>query len=62
MTLRFLRGEDDEFSYGEVDGNEGLDEVEMREAEESWIEGESPGWVEEGEGAEKEGETGVQDF
>ncbi|KAK6580396.1 hypothetical protein PZA11_007418 [Diplocarpon coronariae] len=59
MTLRFLRGEDEDFEYGPVDASE-EDEVERREREEEWFEAESPGWVD--DGVAKEGETGVQDF
>jgi len=59
MTVRFLRGDDEDFDYGAVDGSDELDEVERREREESWFEGEEPEWVDE---AAKSGETGVQDF
>ncbi|KAI9046899.1 hypothetical protein LZ554_008977 [Drepanopeziza brunnea f. sp. 'monogermtubi'] len=57
MTVRFLKGEDGEFEYGVVDGAVGEeDEVERREREEEWFEGESSGEV------EGDGETGIQDF
>ncbi|KAL2062372.1 hypothetical protein VTL71DRAFT_6638 [Oculimacula yallundae] len=59
MTVRFLKGDDDDFDYAAVDGSDELDDVERREREESWFEGEEPEFVEE---AEKSGETGVQDF
>ncbi|OBT65392.1 hypothetical protein VE03_06012 [Pseudogymnoascus sp. 23342-1-I1] len=63
MTLRFLRGGDDEFEYGEVDGREEWDVIEREDAEEHWFEEEEPGWVEgSGEDREKRGETGIQDF
>ncbi len=61
MTLRFLRGEDEDFEYGDVDGSE-EDEVERREREEEWFEEESPGWVSGDEKKAMSGETGVQDF
>jgi hypothetical protein len=56
MTLRFLRGDDEEFSYGEVDESEEFDVVERRENEERWFDEEEPSKV------SGEGETGVQDF
>lgn len=58
MEMRFLKGEDEEFDYGKVDGSEELDEVERREEEERWFDEETPGWA--GEGGESE--TGIQDF
>lgn len=63
MTLRFLRGGDEDFEYGDVDGREEWDVIEREDAEEHWFEEEEPGWVEgsTGEG-EKRGETGIQDF
>ncbi|CZT48408.1 uncharacterized protein RSE6_09094 [Rhynchosporium secalis] len=59
MTLRFLKGDDEDFDYAPVDGSDELDDVERREREESWFEGEEPEWVDE---AGKSGETGIQDF
>ncbi|PBP16385.1 hypothetical protein BUE80_DR012911 [Diplocarpon rosae] len=59
MTVRFLRGDDEDFEYEMVDASE-EDEVERREREEAWFEAESPGWAD--DGVAKEGETGVQDF
>ncbi|KAH6705218.1 coiled-coil domain-containing protein-domain-containing protein [Leptodontidium sp. MPI-SDFR-AT-0119] len=59
MTVRFLKGDDEDFDYAAVDGSDELDDVERREREESWFEGEEPEWVAE---AGKSGETGVQDF
>ncbi len=68
---RFVRGEDGDFEYARVDGDDEYDVLEREEIEEAWFEAEDPGWVSEGEGespeggaAEKElhGETGVQDF
>ena len=64
MTLRFLRGGDEEFDYRDVDESEEFDEVEKREKEERWFDEETPEW--DGEGGEENvgtsGETGVQDF
>lgn len=70
MTLRFLRGGDEEFEYEEVDRSEEWDVLEGREEEEKWFEDEEPEWVggEEGDGEGKKevigtsGETGIQDF
>lgn len=63
MTVRFLRGGDEEFEYREVDESEAWDVLEMKEEEEKWFDEESPGWVDEVEGVETlAGETGIQDF
>lgn len=75
MSLRFLRGEDQDFDYENVDQSEEWDdELEGRDEEEKWFEDEEPEWIassgEEGENgsvkkAEKNrtgGETGIQDF
>lgn len=62
MTLRFLKGDDQEFEYKAVDESEEFDEIEKKEEEERWFEDEEPEWVAE-EGSEKMGgETGIQDF
>jgi hypothetical protein len=61
MTVRFLRGGDEEFDYRDVDESEEFDEVERRESEERWFDEEEPEW----DGGEKGGtggETGLQDF
>jgi len=63
MTVRFLRGGDEDFDYRDVDESEVFDEVERRESEERWFDEEEPEW--DGEGEEKggtSGETGIQDF
>jgi hypothetical protein len=61
MTIRFLRGGDDEFEYSGVDESEEFDELERRESEERWFDDEEPEW--DGDGNEGSGgETGVQDF
>lgn len=64
MTLRFLRGEDKDFDYKEVDESEEWDAIEHRENEERWFEEQTPEWVDEEEdGVERlGGETGIQDF
>ena len=62
MTLRFLRGGDQDFDYKEVDEGGEWDEIESKEAEERWFDDEEPEWVGE-EGVESVGgETGIQDF
>jgi hypothetical protein len=64
MTVRFLRGGDEDFDYQDVDESEEFDEVEKREKEEQWFDEEEPEW--DGDGGEGSGgtggETGVQDF
>ena len=61
MTIRFLRGADEDFEYGSVDENDEYDEVERREEADKWFDDELPSF--DGEGDEwKKGETGVQDF
>lgn len=62
ITLKFLRGEDQDFDYKPVDEDADLDEIESQEEEERWFDEEEPEWVEE-EGVETVGgETGIQDF
>jgi hypothetical protein len=60
MTMRFLNGEDRDFTYSEVDESEEWDVIETREAEDRWFEDEEPQWV--GKGDSPQGETGIQDF
>ncbi|KAL4925739.1 uncharacterized protein BDV17DRAFT_177884 [Aspergillus undulatus] len=66
MTMRFLRGEDGDFDYNTVDGDEGLDE--SADEMEKWFDDEEPEWVVDGQdegGDVRErlaGETGIQDF
>ena len=64
MELRFLRGEDREFAYEEVDHNNAFDDMTMleREKQEEWFDDEEPSLVEEGECKPIAGETGIQDF
>ena len=64
MTIKFLRGEDPDFDYREVDESEELDDMESKEEEERWFDDEEPEWFgEEESGVETVGgETGVQDF
>ncbi|KAL2868546.1 uncharacterized protein BJX67DRAFT_379925 [Aspergillus lucknowensis] len=68
MTMRFLRGEDEDFDYAAVDGNEEYDD--LSEVQEQYFDDEEPEWLVEGaEGGEGgdvrarlQGETGIQDF
>ena len=63
MTIKFLKGEDQDFDYKEVDENDEWDIIEGKEEEERWFEDEEPEWIEEEEGTETVGgETGIQDF
>lgn len=59
LRERFIHGGDEDFRYGDVDGDEELDGQARREAEEKWFEEEDEGWM---EGGERQGETGVQDY
>jgi hypothetical protein len=62
MTLKFLKGEDPDFDYKDVDESGEWDEIESKEEQERWFDEEEPEWVEE-EGVETVGgETGIQDF
>lgn len=45
LRERFVRGGDDDFDYGPVDRDEGLDELESRDREEEWFDGEEPEWA-----------------
>lgn len=63
MTLRFLRGDDGDFDYRDVDAGGEWDEIENRDVEERWFEDEEPEWVGEEDTEETVGgETGIQDF
>jgi hypothetical protein len=62
MTVRFLRGGDEDFDYRVVDESEEFDEVEKKEKQEMWFDEEEPEWDGEGEPEGTGGETGVQDF
>ncbi|KAL1845240.1 hypothetical protein VTK73DRAFT_822 [Phialemonium thermophilum] len=72
---RFVRGDDEDFPYEQVDQDEGLDVHERREEEEAWFDDEDPRWAGDdddddggggGVGTRTErmlqGETGIQDF
>lgn len=50
LRERFIRGGDDDFDYGPVDGDESLDELESRAREEEWFEAEEPEWASDGSG------------
>ncbi|KAF9894538.1 hypothetical protein FE257_006423 [Aspergillus nanangensis] len=65
MTLRFLRGEDDDFDYMTVDENDDYDD--LTEQQEQYFDEEEPEWVVDGVndgdvGSRLQGETGIQDF
>lgn len=63
MTLKFLRGEDGDFDYHDIDAGGEWDEIENRDVEERWFEDEEPEWLGEEETGEIiAGETGIQDF
>lgn len=48
LRERFVRGRDDDFDYGPVDADERLDELECRDREEEWFDGEEPEWASDG--------------
>ncbi|KAL9576782.1 MAG: hypothetical protein Q9212_006818 [Teloschistes hypoglaucus] len=63
VEMRFLRGEDVDFDYGVVDGDDGLDALEeSRDIEDKWFEEEEESFTRKGSNASLKGETGVQDF
>jgi len=63
MEMRFLRGDDDDFNYTEVDENEEWDDKasEERDRQEAYFKEEEPEWMLE-DGKAVQGQTGVQDF
>jgi hypothetical protein len=65
MTQRFLRGDDDDFEYKNVDGNVKYNHPEQeRDLQEAWFESMESDFDSDGEGKEKvlTGETGIQDY
>jgi hypothetical protein len=65
MTQRFLRGDDVDFNYKQVDGNDKYNDPEMeRDMEEAYFDSMESDYDTDGEGKEKvlTGETGIQDF
>lgn len=65
MTQRFLRGEDNDFEYGDVDGKEVYDGPEVeRDIQDRYFDEMESDWDTDGEGKEKvlQGETGIQDY
>jgi hypothetical protein len=65
MTQRFLRGEDEDFEYKDVDKNVKYDPLEQeRDLQEAWFESMESDFDSDGEGKEKvlTGETGIQDY
>lgn len=63
VETRFLNGQDADFPYEEVDGNEAFDDQRTmeRERQEEWFDDEEPS-PEDGPTATFKGQTGVQDF
>ncbi|KAL1296703.1 hypothetical protein AAFC00_000178 [Neodothiora populina] len=62
MEQRFLRGQDHDFDYGQVDGNDEYDdwEEETRRRQDDYFDQEAAEFV--GEEISRTGETGIQDF
>lgn len=48
LRARFVRGGDEDFDYARVDGDERYDELESRDREEEWFDGEEPEWASDG--------------
>lgn len=66
LQERFIQGEDEDFEYGAVDGNDEYDTAARRDEEEAWFDEEEPAWEpaedEKPASPSRHGETGVQDF
>ena len=63
MEMRFVRGDDADFDYGDVDEADEYDAPEEAwEVQQRWFEGEEESSATDVKGAELEGETGIQDF
>jgi hypothetical protein len=64
LTERFVNGADSDFDYSTVDVDEGLDVMEMQDAEDAWFEDEEPSWTSSPDTGTTlpQGETGVQDY
>lgn len=60
LTDRFIRGRDEDFEYGAVDGSDEYDDLARMEAQDVWFDDEEPTLVDDGQPLQ--GETGVQDF
>ncbi|KFA47512.1 hypothetical protein S40293_02168 [Stachybotrys chartarum IBT 40293] len=60
LSERFILGDDEDFDYTTVDGNEEYDMMERQDEEEKWYDEEEPGW--EAGASSRYSETGVQDF
>ncbi|EFR01435.1 hypothetical protein MGYG_04442 [Nannizzia gypsea CBS 118893] len=65
MEMRFVKGADDQFEYGDVDGCEEYDD--MSEEQERYFDEQEPEWIVDDAGGGRgelalTGETGVQDF
>lgn len=61
LRERFVNGEDEDFDYAAVDGNEAFDEMEQRDRDEEWFDEEDPEWADdsEEEDADDEGDGGA---
>ncbi|KAL8780717.1 MAG: hypothetical protein Q9213_006329 [Squamulea squamosa] len=63
VELRFLNGDDADFDYQLVDGNDQYDgPEEARDIQDQWFEEEEEGLTPEGSGSVLQGQTGIQDF
>ncbi|KAL1862756.1 hypothetical protein Daus18300_008400 [Diaporthe australafricana] len=60
LRERFVRGGDEDFDYAaRVDGDERYDELESRDREEEWFDGEEPEWA--SDGSDDDGGSGEED-
>lgn len=57
LRERFVRGGDEDFDYGKVDGDEDLDSLENMDREEAYFDEEEPEWADDSEEDEEEPEV-----
>lgn len=53
LRERFVRGGDEDFDYGRVDGDEDLDAMEDRDREEAYFDEMEPEWADDSDGLEE---------
>lgn len=61
LRERFVRGGDEEFDYGRVDGDESLDLMEDRDREEAYFDEVEPEWADDSDEGGEDEEGGVDD-
>ncbi|ROW07180.1 hypothetical protein VPNG_07340 [Cytospora leucostoma] len=60
LRERFVNGEDEDFDYTAVDGNEEFDEMEQRDRDEEWFDEEDPEWADDSEDDDNGEEGGAE--